>query len=136
MSIFPAAFLPSEIRSSSKLGSCRSDPRPFRCLPNTAVVERDALGAPTHRSLWGGTQDPSPFTYLRELSNRFGSMRVCTAQAVLAISHAFMTSVIHRQFIDSPRGIEKARTYRNSCHNSQSTWPHTFGGHTGVSDYD
>jgi len=33
-----------------------------------AVVERDALGAPTHRSLWGGTQDPSPFTYLRELS--------------------------------------------------------------------
>src|ERR1700719_5009401 len=70
MSIFPAAFLPSEIRSSSKLGSCRSDPRPFRCLPNTAVVERDALGAPTHRSLWGGTQDPSPFTYLREPSNR------------------------------------------------------------------
>src|SRR6266700_2108394 len=69
MSIFPAAFLPSEIRSSSKLGSCRSDPRRFRCLPNAAVVERDALGAPTHRSLWGGTQNPSPFTYLRDLSN-------------------------------------------------------------------
>src|SRR6266550_6800851 len=93
MSIYPVAFLPSEIRSSSKLGSCQSDPRRFRCLPNTAVVERDALGAPTHRSLWGGTQDPSPFTYLRELSNRFGSMRVCAAQAVLAINHAFMTSV-------------------------------------------
>src|SRR5216684_5928692 len=81
---------------------------------------------PTHRSLWGGTQDPSPFTYLRELSNRFGSMRVCTAQAVLAINRAFMTSVIHRQFIGSPRGIEKARTYRNSCHNCQSTWATHF----------
>jgi len=43
--------------------------------------------------LWGGTQNPSPFTYLRELSNRFGSMRVCTAQEVLAINRAFMTSV-------------------------------------------
>src|SRR5216683_3158831 len=51
---------------------------------------------------------------------------VCTAQAVLAINHAFMTSVIHRQFIGSPRGIEKARTYRNSCHNCQSTWATHF----------
>src|SRR5437667_12737945 len=111
MSIFPAAFLPSEIRSSSKLGSCRSDPRRFRCLPNTAVVERDALGAPTHRSLWGGTQDPSPFTYLRDLSNRFGSMRVCTEQAVPAINRAFMTCAIRPQCLGSPRGIEQATVW-------------------------
>src|SRR5207244_10652488 len=107
MSIFPAAFLPSEIRSSSKLGSCRSDPRRFRCLPNTAVVERDALGAPTHRSLWGGTQDPSPFTYLRELSNRFGSMRVCTEQAVHTIKRAYMSCAIRRPFVGYPHGVEK-----------------------------
>src|ERR1700719_2342359 len=70
MSIFPAAFLPSETRSSLRPVSSLLGPKRFRCLPNTAVVERDALGAPTHRSLWGGTQNPSPFTYLREPSNR------------------------------------------------------------------
>src|SRR5260370_17641923 len=91
MSIFTAAFLPSEIRSSLKLGSCRSDPRHFRCLPNMAVVVRVALGAPTHRSFWGSTQNRSPFTYFREPSNRFGSLPVCTGQGGLPINPPLTT---------------------------------------------
>src|SRR6266850_221811 len=121
MSIFPAAFLPSEIRSSSKLGSCRSDPRRFRCLPNTAVVERDALGAPTHRSLWGGTQDPSPFTYLREHSNRFGSMRVCNAQGA-AMSKANLLGPWVRRFL-----LEYLVSELNLARNTQRSYRDTLG---------
>src|SRR5438128_2738185 len=82
----------------------------------------------------GRNARPVAIYVFERASNRFGSMRVCTEQAVPAINRAFMTCAIRRQFIGSPRGIEKARMCRNSCHNCQSTWAIRFWRlHSGIS---
>src|ERR1700756_5633835 len=41
-------------------------------------------------------------------------------------SREYFTAQAAKWLIGSPRGIERARTYRNSCHNCQSTWATHF----------
>ena len=136
MSIFPVLFLLSEIRSSLKRVWCLLDLRRFRCLPNTRVAVRHPPGAPVLPSLWHAMGSRSPSTSLRELSNKFACMRVCAAKAAHAVSRAFMTYAIHRQFIDYQvvsRGQGRTETFATtvSLHGAYAS-----GRHTGVSRHD
>src|SRR6266478_4085878 len=115
MLTFPVLFLLSEIRSSLRPVWCLSDPRRFRCLPTTRVIVIHPSDTRILPFLLDGMPSTSPATSLRELSNKFVCMRVCTVTAAHAVNRALMTYAIHRQFIDGPGGIEKARTSRNFC---------------------
>ena len=77
-----------------------SDPRRFRCLPNTRVFVRRPPDSPVLPSLWDAMRSRCPSISLREPSNKFGCMPECTATAAHAVNRACMTYAIQRQFID------------------------------------
>src|SRR6266702_8070819 len=75
-------------------------PKTVQALAEYASRRDASPGTPLLPSLLDGMRSRSPSTRLRELSNKSGCMRLCTATAAHAASRAFMTYAIHRQSID------------------------------------